>query len=395
MKHDVCGLTSDVARRHGPELYFDPFEAHMPAKPIHRIGILTGGGDCPGLNAVIRCVTKAAINKLHLEVIGIEDGFLGLIRNHMHRLDESDVSDILNRGGTILGTTNTADPVRFAVGLDADGKPIFENVVHRCQEHIQERGLDLLVCIGGDGTMSGAMSLIEAGIPCVGVPKTIDNDLMHTDITFGFTTAVQTATDCLDKIHTTGSSHHRVMMVELMGRNAGWLTLHAGLASGADVILIPEIPYDLNVICERCLYRSKHGKRFTLLAVAEGARPKGGQQVVDRIVHDSPDPIRLGGIATVLARQIAEMSHLETRATILGHVQRGGSPVAYDRVLASEFGHKAIQMVAMRDWNHIAVIQNGHTDMVPIAAVAHQQRTVPLDHGLIGMARALNTCLGD
>ncbi|MGE3181874.1 MAG: 6-phosphofructokinase, partial [Phycisphaerae bacterium] len=225
-------------------------------------------------------------------------------------------------------------------------------------------------------------------------PKTIDNDLMHTDITFGFATAVQTATDCLDRIHTTGSSHHRVMLVELMGRNAGWLTLHAGLASGADVILIPEIEYDIDAICEFCVDRNKRGKRFSLIAVAEGARPKGGKQVVDKIVHDSPDPIRLGGVSTVLASQISERTHLETRATILGHVQRGGTPVAFDRVLATEFGHKAIQMVATREWNQIVVRQGIETSMVPISKVANQQRTVPLDHPLVGMARALNTCLG-
>ena len=363
--------------------------------PIHRIGILTGGGDCPGLNAVIRVVTKAAINKLGIEVLGIEDGFLGLIRNRIRPLHEADVSDLLTRGGTILGTTNSADPKRFAVGRDSTGKPLFENVVDRCIEHVRENRLDLIICVGGDGTMSGALDLIKAGIPCVGVPKTIDNDLMHTDITFGFSTAVQTATECLDRIHTTGSSHHRVMLVELMGRNAGWLTIHSGLASGADVILIPEIPYNLEIVSEHCLSRSRRGKRFTLIAVAEGAKPVGGQQTIERIVPESHDPVRLGGIAQVLARQIAERTHLETRATILGHVQRGGTPIAYDRVLATEFGHKAISLVATRDWNHLVTMKNGETDMVPIEKVANQQRTVPLEHPLIGMARALGTCLGD
>lgn len=362
---------------------------------VQRIGILTGGGDCPGLNAVIRVVTKAAINKLGLEVLGIEDGFLGLIRNRMHPLTQVDVSNIINQGGTILGTTNSADPTRFAIGEDSGGKPVFADVSDRVLEHIREREIDLLVCIGGDGTMSGAAKLIAAGIPCVGVPKTIDNDLMQCDITFGFTTAVQTATEALDRIHTTGSSHHRVMIVELMGRNAGWLTMHAGLASGSDVILIPEIPYDLQAVCDICVARSKRGKRFTLISVSEGAKAKGGTQVVRMRDEKSPDPVRLGGIGNVLAEQIERTSGLETRCTVLGHVQRGGTPVAFDRVLATAFGHKAIQMVAMREWNNIAVMRDGKTDMAPISAVANKQRTIELDDPLLGMARALGICLGD
>ncbi|MCH8808048.1 MAG: 6-phosphofructokinase [Planctomycetes bacterium] len=369
----------------------------MPTQPkkTSRIGVLTGGGDCPGINAVIRVVTKAAIMQLGIEVIGIEDGFLGLIRNRMHPLSYDDVSNILTVGGTILGTSNKADPEHFAVGTDDHGKPIFEDVTRRVLEHVRERRIDGLICIGGDGTMSGAARLIEHGIPCIGVPKTIDNDLMHTDITFGFATAVQIATECLDRIHSTASSHHRVMLVELMGRNAGWLTLNAGVASGADIVLIPEIPYELDVVCQMCLERSRRGKRFTLIAVSEGARRKGGKQVVDKIVHDSPDPIRLGGVSTVLAEEISAATHLETRATILGHIQRGGTPVAFDRVLATTFGHKAIQMVALNEWNNVAVRQNGATTMAPIASVAEQQRTVPFDDPLIAMARAVGTCLGD
>lgn len=364
-------------------------------KKVQRIGILTGGGDCPGLNAVIRVVTKAAIMQLGIEVIGIEDGFLGLIRNRMHPLKLDDVSNILTIGGTILGTTNKADPARFAIGKGADGRPIFEDVTDRVVEHIHERGIDVLVCIGGDGTMSGAMRLIERGIPCVGVPKTIDNDLQHTDITFGFSTAVDTATMCLDKIHSTASSHHRVMVVELMGRNAGWLTLHSGLASGADIILIPEIPYDLDIVASVCLERSRRGKRFTLIAASEGCMPKGGKQVVERVLADSPDPIRLGGVSAVLAEQIAARTELETRYTILGHVQRGGTPVAFDRVLAMRFGHKAIQMVAMYEWNQLVVMQQGETGMVPIELVANKQRTVPVDDPLIAMARSVGTSFGD
>lgn len=364
-------------------------------KQVQRIGILTGGGDCPGLNAVIRAVTRAAIIKLELEVWGIEDGFLGLIENRMSPLSLEDVSGLITQGGTILGTTNKADPKRYVVGRDERGLPIFADVTDRVLENVRSRGIDVVICIGGDGTMTGASHLVSRGLRCIGVPKTIDNDLMHTDITFGFATAVQTATECLDKIHSTASSHHRVMLVELMGRNAGWITLHAGLASGAHVILIPEIPYVVEQIAEFCVQRSRVGKRFTIIAISEGARPVGGSQVVGRVVHDSPDPNRLGGVSTVLAEQLAQLTHLETRATILGHIQRGGTPIAYDRVLATTFGHKAIQMVAMHEWDHIAVMRGGVTDIVPIASVAGRQRTVELDEPLIGMCRALGVCMGD
>lgn len=368
----------------------------MPApRKVHRIGVLTGGGDCPGLNAVIRVVTKAAINQLGLEVVGIEDGFLGLIRNRMHLLNNDAVSNILTQGGTILGTSNKADPTRFKVGTNPDGSPVFENVIDRVLEHIAERHIDALVCIGGDGTMSGAAELIKHGIPCVGVPKTIDNDLMHTEITFGFTTAVETAAECMDKIHSTGFSHHRIMLVELMGRNAGWLTLHAGIASGADVILIPEIPYSVEAICDVCKTRQKRGKRFTLIAVSEGAKPRGGEAVIQKVIADSPDPIRLGGVSQVLADQLALCANQEARATILGHVQRGGTPVAYDRVLATMLGHKAIQLVAMHEWNQMVVVQDGRTAFVPIDSVANKQRTVPLDHPLLAMARSVGTSMGE
>jgi phosphofructokinase-like protein len=365
------------------------------AANVKRIGVLTGGGDCPGLNAVIRVVTKAAISQLDAEVFGIEDGYLGLIENRMRPLDWTAVSNILTAGGTILGTSNKANPARYAIGKDDHGQPIFADVTDRVLATIDARGLDGLVCIGGDGTMAGAANLIERGVRCVGVPKTIDNDIVATDITFGFTTAVQTATEALDRIHSTASSHHRVMVVELMGRNAGWLTLHAGLASGSDVILIPEIPFDLNSVCHNCVQRSMRGKRFTLIAVSEGAAPRGGQQVVDKIVHDSPDPIRLGGIAEVLSEQIANETHLETRATILGHVQRGGTPVAFDRVLATRFGFKAVQMIAAGEWNQMAVSQHGRIATVPIADIAGQQRLVPADDPLIATARAVGTCMGD
>ncbi len=363
--------------------------------PIRRIGILTGGGDCPGLNAVIRAVAKTAIYQHGLEVWGIQDGFLGLIRNALHRLTANDVSNILTRGGTILGSSNRADPAHFGVGTDLDGKPIFKDVTERVVEHVSARKLDVIFCIGGDGTMTGAARLAEHGIRCVGVPKTIDNDLMHTEITFGFQTAVNTATEALDRIHTTASSHHRVMLVELMGRNAGWLTLHSAVASGADVILIPEIPYDLDVICDYCLKRSRHDKAFTIIAVSEGARPKGGEQVVDRVVRDSPDPIRLGGVSEVLCEQIAAQTRLECRATILGHVQRGGTPVPADRVLGTLFGHKALELALAGKFNELVVMQSAAITSVPLQSVAGQQRLVPPGHPLIAAARGVGCTFGD
>lgn len=362
---------------------------------VKRIGILTGGGDCPGLNAVIRAVTKTAIFQYGLEVWGIEDGFLGLIHNRMHRLDANAVSNILTVGGTILGTSNKANPARFAVGQDQEGRPIFKDLTDQVLTHVRQRRLDGIVCIGGDGTMSGANNLVRRGLRCIGVPKTIDNDLMHTEVTFGFQTAVNIATEALDRIHTTASSHHRVMLVETMGRNAGWLPLHAGLASGADVILIPEIPYSLDVVCRYCLRRSKKGKAFTIIAVGEGARPTDGEVVVNRVVHDSPDPIRLGGVSAVVAEQIAARTGLETRATILGHVQRGGTPCAFDRVLGTSFGHATVELMINDQWDRLVVMQRGRIGAVAIEEVADRQRTIPPDDELVAAGRAVGTCFGD
>lgn len=366
----------------------------IPAN-IRRIGILTGGGDCPGLNAVIRAVAKTAMNMGEIEVWGIEDGYLGLIEDRLHPLRRDDVSNILTRGGTILGTSNKADPSRFAVGRDSAGKPIFEDVTPRVLETIKKRQLDVIVCIGGDGTMTGAAGLVRHGVRIIGVPKTIDNDLMHTDITFGFQTAVATATDALDRIHTTASSHHRVMVVEIMGRNAGWLTLDSGVASGADIILIPEIPYDLETVCDFCVQRSRRGKAFTIVAISEGAKPVGGKVVVQRIVPDSPDPVRLGGVAEVLVDQIAAQTGLEARATVLGHVQRGGTPIPSDRVLATGFGYHAMELLMAGRFNELVVMQNAKLTSVPLESVAGKQRLVPLDHPLIAAARGVGTCFGE
>ena len=262
-------------------------------------------------------------------------------------------------------------------------------------EHVRAKELDAIVCIGGDGTMTGATKLAEHGLRFIGAPKTIDNDLMHTEVTFGFHTAVDTATDALDRIRTTAASHHRVMLVELMGRNAGWLTLYAGTASGADIILIPEIPYSVDAVAEECLARSRKGKAYTIIAVSEGAAPIGGKVVVDRVVRDSPDPVRLGGVSEVLCEQIAERTRLECRATILGHVQRGGSPSAYDRVLGTLFGHHAVDLLMAGQYNRLVVMRNARLSDVALAEVAGKQRTVPPDHPLVQASRAVGTSFGD
>ena len=262
-------------------------------------------------------------------------------------------------------------------------------------DNIGRHNLDAIVCIGGDGTMSGAASLIRHGVGIVGVPKTIDNDLMHTDVTFGFDTAVHVATEAVDRIRTTASSHHRVMIVEMMGRNAGWITLHAGVAGGSDVLLIPEIEYELDEVCARCIDRSMHGKAYTLVAVSEGARPVGGEAVVDRVVHESPDPIRLGGVSEVLCEQVAKRTKLECRATILGHVQRGGKPTARDRVLATQFGHRAVELLVTGEFDRMVAMQEGQLTSVPISDVADRQRLVPLDHPLVTACRATGAIFGD
>jgi len=362
------------------------------AGELERIGILTGGGDCPGLNAVIRAVAKAALSG-GLEPVGIEDGYLGLIENRLGVLSYEDVSGILTRGGTILGSCNKANPAAYHVREDGQWvvRDIRDRVVETCRRH----GLDAIVVIGGDGTMSGAADLIDRGLRIVGVPKTIDNDLWATEVTFGHDTAVTTAAEALDKVHTTASSHHRVMVVELMGRYAGWLALHAGVAAGADVILIPEIPFDIEKVAEKCRQRSRGGRGFTIVAAGEGAVPVGGGQFVDHVDETSPDPIRLGGVAKYVAEEIERMTGLESRAIVLGHVQRGGTPTPHDRLLATQFGYHAYQLLAAGRFGRLVVQQGGRIDSVPIRDVARKVRTVPKDHLLIQAARALGTCFGD
>ena len=362
---------------------------------IRRIGVLTGGGDCPGLNAVIRAVVKTAILQHGIEVAGIEDGFQGLIEDRVRPLSTTDVSGILVRGGTVLGSNNRCNPRRHHVGDDQDGNPVHRDVTDRCVEVAKRHRLDALIVIGGDGTMAAASSLVEKGLNVIGVPKTIDNDIVGTEISFGFLTAVNTATEALDKLHSTADSHHRVMVCELMGRNAGWITLTAGVASGADVILLPEIPFDMEAVAKYIDERMTKGPGFAIVAVAEGARMRGGEQVVARMVHNSADPVRLGGIGQRVADSVAKLCRVETRTTVLGHIQRGGTPIPADRILATHFGYHAIQTLMNGGRNRMVVRQNNIFGDVDLRFAAGKQRLVPDDHPLISAARALGTSFGD
>lgn len=367
----------------------------MPS--IKRIGILTGGGDCPGLNAVIRAVAKTAIHQHRVSVVGILDGFQGLVENRMRELSLLDVSGILTRGGTILGTNNKCNPTRVHCGVDSAGKPLFENRMQQCLDHIKAHDIDALVVIGGDGTMSCAAPFVEAGVPCIGVPKTIDNDIVGTDITFGFLTAVSIAAESLDRLHSTADSHHRVMVCEVMGRNAGWLGLYAGLASGSDVILIPEIPFEIAKVVEYLEQRLQRGRGagFAIIVVAEGARPAGGKMTVARMDPTSPDPVKLGGVGERVAHEIGQRMHADIRTTVLGHVVRGGPPIPADRILATQFGHQAMQMLMNGASGRMVVMREGRLDDVEILATANKQRLVPLGSPIIAAAKAVRTCFGD
>ena len=352
-----------------------------------RVGVLTGGGDAPGLNAVIRSVTKSLILQQGAEVIGFEDGFEGLIEGHFRSLSYGDVSGILTRGGTILGASNKGNPFQYHRRGGAD-------VSAEVKRTVKELGLHALVVIGGDGTMTIAHGLQQMGISCVGVPKTIDNDLVGTSRTFGFDTAVTIVTEAIDRIHTTAQSHNRVMIIETMGRYAGWIALYAGVAGGADVILIPEFEYDIDVVARTCREREDGGQRFTIICVAEGAKPHGGDRVINEVISDSPDPIRLGGICKVLEAQLEKRVRSEIRSTILGHVQRGGTPTAYDRNLATMFGSYAAAMVTDEQFGRMVALQESRLTSVPFDDVAHKTRTVPVDAPMVAAALSVGTTFG-
>jgi 6-phosphofructokinase 1 len=358
-----------------------------------RIAILTGGGDCPGINAVIRAVAKRAIYEKGMEVIGIEDGYHGIINHRYRKLRYDDVSGILTLGGTILGTSKTANPYRYAI---KKGKRIeFQNLSKRTIQNIKQLDLTCLVCIGGDGTLGIAYRLFKDGIPIIGIPKTIDNDLRGTDIAFGFDSAVSIATEGIDRVHTTAQSHHRVMIIEVMGHRAGWIALYSGVAGGGDIILIPEIPYDIDIITEKVKERNRKGKRFSIVVVAEGAKPKGGDVVIQRIVKESSDPIRLGGIGFVLGEEIEKITGLETRTVVMGHLLRGGSPTPFDRILATRLGTKAVEMIVNKEFGSMVGVKGDSLASIPLKEVAKGPKIVPLNHPMIKAARSIGTCFGD
>ena len=353
----------------------------MSSSSLH-VGVLTGGGDCPGLNAVIRGVTKSLL-RTGARVTGIERGFMGMIERRSRPLDARAVSGIINEGGTILGTHNFANPFAWKG----------EDVSPKVMEYVKELGLDALVAIGGDGTMSIANRFTPLGLPVVGVPKTIDNDLMYTDRTFGFDSAVSIVAEALARLETTARSHGRVMVLETMGRYAGWIALEGGLAGGADIILIPERPYDLQEVIRVCKEREKK-QGYTIICIAEGARPVDGRMTVQAHLENSPDPIRLGGVANVLREQLKEHLESEVRSTQLGHVQRGGTPTPYDRVLATRFGWYAAKMVANGEFGRMAALKGDECTSVPIEEVANRTRNVPDDSTLLDVATSLGISLG-
>ena len=356
---------------------------------VSRIGILTGGGDAPGLNAVIRSVVKAASNA-GIEVIGLEDSFDGLLDpSRTHQLTPKDVTGILRLGGTILGTTNRGNPFESPTGLNRK-REYSERVIH----NFTQMRLDALVVIGGDGTLQIAHEFYLMGVPVVGVPKTIDNDIWGTTSCFGFDTAVAFAADAIDRLHTTAEAHRRLMVVEVMGRYAGWIALHAGVAGGADVILIPEIPYDLDKVVIRLRERENFGARFSIVVVAEGARPLGGEVTVIETAH-AGHLERLGGVGAVVAKALQEKTGKETRSVVLGHLQRGGAPTAFDRVLATRFGGKAVELLIRGLFGRM--VANNPPDIVPIplADVVGKTKTIPLDYDLVKTARAIGVALGD
>ncbi len=358
--------------------------------PLKKIGVLTGGGDAPGLNAVIRAVVKAAYNS-GVEVLGLEDSFDGLIYPEKSRLlTPRDVTGILRRGGTVLGTVNRGNPFVEPI-VTPDGTFDYGD---RVTEMFEKNGLDALVCIGGDGTLAISYEFYKRGVPLVGVPKTIDNDIFGTTSCFGFDTAVSFATDAIDRLHTTAEAHRRIIVVEVMGRYAGWIALHAGVAGGADVILIPEIAYDLEKVAKCIRDRDAWGARFSIVVVAEGAVPIGGSHSVVQAARVGYVE-RLGGAGMYCAQELDRLANKETRYVVLGHLQRGGQPTAFDRTLATRFGGKAVELLLKGQFGKM--VANHPPDLVPIPLqdVVGKIKTVPLDNDLLTTASALGVSFGD
>ena len=350
---------------------------------MRRLGILTGGGDCPGINAVIRAVTKSALYRYNIEMIGFNNGFKGLVENEAWLIGEAAASGILHRGGTILGTTNRDNLFSFRV-TGAAGELSYEDRSADALRHIDEWNLDGLIVVGGDGSLTLAHRFTEMGLPVIGIPKTIDNDLGATEVTFGFDTAAATATEALDRLHTTAESHHRIMVLEVMGRNAGWIALQAGMAGGADIVLIPELPFNYEQIIAKVLQRRSRGKRFSIVVAAEGSFPEGLAPVYR---SSGGGRKKLGGIGEIVSAELERRTGLESRATVLGHLQRGGSPTPFDRVLATRFGVAAVELAAAGRWNEMVCLQSGTIRGAPLTeAIAEIKRIDPGNEQLIAAA---------
>jgi len=358
-----------------------------------RIGISTGGGDAPGLNAVIRAAVLSAIGR-GWEILGIRKGFAGLLgEDQCVNLTRDSVRGIAHLGGTILRTTNHANPFHYPI-RQPDGSFIEVDRSDELSANVQTLGIDAIIAIGGDGTLGIAQRLHEGGLKVVGVPKTIDNDVNGTITTFGFDTAVNTALEAIDKLHTTAESHDRVIVLEVMGRHAGFIALHSGLAGTADVILIPETPYDIGKVCEKIVDRDRAGRRFSIVVAAEGAFPRGGHEAT--MGASLPGQAkRVGGIADTIAREIQEITGKETRSLVLGHLQRGGQPTGYDRLLATRFGGAAVRAVGNQKWGHMVALQSPHIVTIPIAQALGEPKRVDPNHDTVLTARATGISFGD
>lgn len=363
-------------------------------RTIKKIALLTGGGDCPGLNSAIRAVVQTAVQGYGIQVVGIPDGFKGLLENKFVPLNLINTTGIFSKGGTILGSSNVDTP--FRVPVMRNGEKVYEDRSDEVAEHLKRERIDAMVVIGGDGTQAISQAMAQkAGINIVGIPKTIDNDLNGTEFTIGFFTAVSTAVEALDKLHTTAESHHRIMVVEVMGRNAGWIGLFAGLGGDADAILIPEIPFELPKLASYLndLYHTQ--KRYSIVVVSEGAKPVGGEVVVSRLIEDSPEKVRLGGVGNVVAAELERLTGRESRAINLGHLLRGGSPEGFDRILASRFGVAAVRAVMEGNFGTMVAYRNDNVELVSLDTGAGKNRFVQPDSQFLVAARKRGIHFGD
>ena len=377
---------------------------------IKKVAIVTNGGDCPGLNAVIRAIVKTA--EAHgVECYGFIEGYKGMLKNEFIKLEsKGSASGLLHRGGTIIGTSNSTNLFNYKV--EENGQVEYRDLSGVAIDNVKQDGFDCIFTLGGDGTQKSARDFSLRGLNVIGVPKTIDNDVAHTDITFGYNTAVSVATEALDRLHTTAESHHRVMVLEVMGRYAGWIALESAIAGGADVALIPEIPYDIDKVVEKINKRREEGKEFSIVVVSEGAKPKDGEMVVKRMVDDGKglDNVRLGGIGEKVAQEIEDKTGMVSRCTVLGYVQRGGTPTSYDRVLSTKYGYKAMELALEGKFNTLVTLKNGKLDYVSLEDVIGENKEigaksggtestsikrVSMDDDLIKVARNLEISLGD